>query len=426
MNRRRLNIFLYSWTILLLPVRSAHADTLKITSTPPEATVEIDGIEVGKTPYEVKFPGGYFHKSLLGAHLEHAMSLRVRKEGFSSKEVEMTEGPLSYIAYSMLGAAYHSERWLLKSNHFDFTLEPTAKSFTGTVLAKVAGNAKVEMRPELAVEDIVQQSKPAVVLLRGSDKQGSGFFITETGVIATNAHVARGEQSLIAELPTGQKLDAKVVYIDDDKDIAIAKVEGTGFQHLTLSEISTVRQGQTVVALGNPGHSLPFSATRGIVSAIGQADGYGKGTWIQTDAAINPGNSGGPLLNSHAEVIGINTQKIVEKGFQGIGFALSSKDLVDVLSRFYPNVTASEWPSSTAPDQFGTVTVASDPDGADVYLDGKFVSNTPALLKIPIGEHFVRLAYSNRPDWTRTVDVLKDSQLTLKAQFSASQQPAGE
>ena len=93
---------------------------------------------------------------------------------------------------------------------------------------------------------------------------------------------------------------------------------------------------QTVVALGNPGLSLPFSATKGIVSAVGQSEGIGKGTWIQTDAAINPGNSGGPLLNSHAEVVGINTQKVVEKGFQGIGFALSANDLMEVLSRFYP------------------------------------------------------------------------------------------
>lgn len=417
MSCRALRPLFYSSAVLLLLARPAHADMLKITSTPPAAAVEIDGVEVGKTPYTANFPAGYFHKNLVGARLEHAMSLRVRKEGFSSKEIEMTEGPIPYVAYSILGGAYHAERWLLKSDHFDFTLEPTAKSFTGTVLTKLAGNARVELRPELTVEDIVQQSKPAVVLLRGSDKQGSGFFITETGVIATNAHVARGGQSLIAELPTGQKLDAKIVYIDDDKDIAIAKVEGGGFPHLTLSEISTIRQGQTVVALGNPGHSLPFSATKGIVSAIGQADGYGKGTWIQTDAAINPGNSGGPLLNGHAEVIGINTQRIVEKGFQGIGFALSSKDLVEVLSRFYPEIAGSESPAKTAPEQFGTVTVSSDPDGADVYLDGKFVSNTPATLKIPTGEHSVRLTYANRPDWTRDVSILTDSQLTLKAHF---------
>jgi serine protease Do len=417
MNRHPMHILLYSSSLLLLFALPAQADTLKITSNPPAATVEIDGVDVGTTPYEVNFPGGYFHKNLLGARLEHSMALRVRKEGFSSKEIEMTEGPIAYVGYSMLGGAYHAERWLLKSDHFDFTLEPSSKSFTGTVLAKVAGGANIEMRPELAVEDIVQKAKPAVVLLKGSGKQGSGFFITETGVIATNAHVARGEESLVAELPTGQKLEAKIVYIDDDKDIALVKVEGSGFQHLTLSEVATVRQGQTVVALGNPGNSLSFSATKGIVSAVGQLEKNGKGTWIQTDAAINPGNSGGPLLNSHAEVVGINTQRVIEKGYQSIGFALSSNDLVEVLSRFYPGVTSSGSSSSLPAEQFGTVTVTSDPDGADVYLDGKFVSNTPAILKIPIGEHAVRLTYLKRTDWERNVDILKDSQLTLKAQF---------
>jgi S1-C subfamily serine protease len=72
-------------------------------------------------------------------------------------------------------------------------------------------------------------------------------------VIATNAHVARGEQTLAAILSTGQKLEAKVVYIDPDMDMALLKVDGTGFQHLALTDVTNVRQGQTVVAIGNPG-----------------------------------------------------------------------------------------------------------------------------------------------------------------------------
>jgi serine protease Do len=422
MNRQLLQIVLYSSMLTVLVARPALAETLKITSTPPAATVEIDGVKVGTTPYELKLPGGYFHKNAfgIGSHLEHSMRLRVSKEGFTSKEIEMTDGPIPFIGYTAFATEYHGECWVLKANHFDAVLEPVSKSFTGTVLAKLAGNAKVEMRPELAVEDIVQQSKPAVVLLRGSGGHGSGFFVTETGVIATNAHVARGESSLVAELPTGQELDAKIVYIDDDKDVALVKVEGSGFQHLTLSETSTVRQGQTVVALGNPGLSLPFSATKGIVSAIGLSEGIGRGTWIQTDAAINPGNSGGPLLNSHAEVVGINTQKVVEKGFQGIGFALSSNDLIEVVSRFYPAVTTPNSPTSVLPNQFGTISVSSDPDGADVYLDGKFVGNTPEILKIPTGEHAIRLAYQNRIDWERSIEILADSQLNVKAQLTAS------
>jgi serine protease Do len=177
-----------------------------------------------------------------------------------------------------------------------------------------------------------------VVYLKGLDKAGTGFFVTDTGVIATNAHVARGEESLLTVLPEGQQLEAKVVYIDAELDIALAKVEGKGFPHLTLAGVETVRQGESVLAIGNPGDAMLFSVTKGIVSAVGKFANAGPGTWIQTDAPINPGNSGGPLLNGRGEAIGINTQKLIKKNVTGIGFALSGSDLLEVLKRFYPNV----------------------------------------------------------------------------------------
>jgi serine protease Do len=420
MTRITATLFLLSAFLLSFAARTAWADTLTITSTPAGANVEIDGVKVGTTPYEMKLPGGYFHKTAFGAHLEHAMRLRVSKDGFAAKEIEMTEGPIHYVAYNVLGGAYRGDCWLMKTNHFDFVLEPATKSFTGIVVATSAGNAKVEMRPELAVEDIVQQSKPAVVLLRRPDGHGSGFFITETGVIVTNAHVAEGQQTLVAELSTGQKLDANVVYIDSEKDIALVKVGGSGFQHLPLANLSTVQQGQTVVALGNPGLGMSSSATKGIVSAVGEREGNGKGTWIQTDAAINPGNSGGPLLNTHAEVVGVNTIKIVSKDVQGIGFALSSNDLLEALQRFYPVVSHPGASPNQLSDAFGIVAITSDPDGAEVYLDGKFVGNSPATLKIPVGEHTVRLTSPNRVDWERAVEILKDSQVNLRAQLATA------
>jgi len=225
---------------------------------------------------------------------------------------------------------------------------------------------------------------------------------------------------MVAELSSGEKLDARVVYVDDGKDIALVKVEGRGFPHLALSEMATVRQGQTVVALGNPGYGLPFSATKGIVSAFGKSEEHGKGTWIQTDASINPGNSGGPLLNSHAEVVGLNTSKIVADKYQGIGFALSSHDLMEVLHRFYPTVTSIEGLPSTPAAEFGIVKVVSDPAGADVYVDGKFVGNAPATLKIPVGEHDVRLSSPNRGDWERTLEILNDSQVSLIGQLTTA------
>jgi serine protease Do len=370
----------------------------------------------------MKVPGVYFHKghSPFSSHLEHSMTLRVSKKNFSTKEMVMTEGPMQFIGVNALGGAYRGECWVLKTNHFNLVLEATSKSFTGTVNAKGAGNSSVEMRPELSVEDVVQQSKPAVVLLRRPDGHGSGFFITETGVIATNAHVARGEQTLVAMLSSGQQLEAKVVYIDDERDIALVKVDGDGFPHLPLADLTTVRQGQTAVAIGNPGFGMPFSVTKGIVSAVGETEGNGKGTWIQTDAAINPGNSGGPLLNGYAEVVGINTQKIVSKDVQNIGFALSSSDLIAVVRRFYPSVSSPNSPAAQPPEGFGTVAVSSDPDGADVYLDGKFVGNTPETLKLSAGPHTVVLKSAERVDWERSIEVLRDSQLNLRAQLSGA------
>jgi serine protease Do len=246
------------------------------------------------------------------------MLLRVSLDGYGAKEITMTEGPMHWMA---VNGTYHGDYWLLKTDHFDVVLEPVSKSFTGTVVATATGNSKVEMRPELPVEELVEKSKPAVVLLTVSSRLGSGFLVTDTGVIVTNAHVVRGEQTATAVLSSGQKLEAKVVYIDPEMDIALVKVEGTGFQHLALTDVANVRQGQTVVAIGNPGLGMPFSVTKGIVSAVGGSAMTTHGTWIQTDAAINPGNSGGPLLNAYGDVVGMNTWKVVEQGTQSLGFA---------------------------------------------------------------------------------------------------------
>ena len=81
---------------------------------------------------------------------------------------------------------------------------------------------------------------------------------------------------------------------------------------------------------------MPFTVTKGIVSAVGKLSAAGPGLWIQTDASLNPGNSGGPLLNSAGEVIGINTLKLERSSVSGINFALSATDLLAVLRKFYP------------------------------------------------------------------------------------------
>jgi len=196
-----------------------------------------------------------------------------------------------------------------------------------------------------------------------------------------------------------------------------------------------VRQGESVVAIGNPGDAMLFSVTKGIVSAVGRFEAAGPGTWIQTDAPINPGNNGGPLLNARGEVIGTNPQKLVKKNVTGIGFALSATDLLEVLHRFYPPAstqsesTASSHPSKLphgshlinatpapqTPSAFGVTDITSDPDGAEIFVDDKFVGTTPATLHISAGPHTLALKSANHTDWNRSITILKDSTVTVKA-----------
>jgi len=175
-------------------------------------------------------------------------------------------------------------------------LDPISKMFTGTVNADIpkVREGRLDLSAGPSLEDVVERAKPAVIRLKGLAKSGSGFLVTEKGVIATNAHLARGENSLLVLLAGGQQLTAKMVHIDPDRDIALLKVDGDDFPRLTLAATSTVRSGETVIAVGNPGGGMPFTVTKGIVSAVGKFSAAGPGIWIQTDASLNPGYRGGP------------------------------------------------------------------------------------------------------------------------------------
>jgi PEGA domain len=133
---------------------------------------------------------------------------------------------------------------------------------------------------------------------------------------------------------------------------------------------------------------------------------------------------GGPLIYGFGEVIGINTWKIVEKSNQSLGFALSSTNLLALLQRFYPTVSgANQGPtptSSQSQDGVGAVAITSLPDGAEVYVDGKFVGNAPETLRLTVGSHNIQLKAEGRKDWDRSIDVLKDSQLNLRAQLAVA------
>jgi len=414
----RAHILAFCTLLLLLAAPLASADTLTLVSTPPGATVEIDGVAVGTTPYTMKVPGGYFHKThtVFGERLEHPLTARVYKSGFLPREIALTEGPYKWTSSTGVN---HGSYYLLKSARVEVLLE-SSQALADSGPVSVSGNlSNVSNRrrsnEQLPPDGSLGQAIRAVVKLSSTKGQGTGFFITDGGLIATNEHVAEGESSLMVATPEGQQLLGKVIYSDPKLDLAFIKVEGTGHPHLRLANTSAIITGENVIAIGNPGGGLPNTVTKGIISGLGKVEHH-SGTWIQTDATLNPGNSGGPLIDSGGDVVGITTWKRLRNGagdeVTGLNYALSSQDVIDALKTISPTAVA---PPPATPAGFGRVLIASLPDGADIYVDGKFVGNAPSTLSIPAGEHEILVTAKDKSKWTRQLEVTADSEIQLKA-----------
>jgi S1-C subfamily serine protease len=157
---------------------------------------------------------------------------------------------------------------------------------------------------------------------------GSGFVIDKRGYILTNFHVVQDAQSIEVVLGDQSRYPAKFIGADQRNDVALVKIDpaGKNLAVLPLGDSSTIQVGQKVLAIGNP-FGFQSTLTTGVVSALGRTVQTSETTFIdeaiQTDAAINRGNSGGPLINSHGEVIGINSAIYTPSGTTaGIGFAI--------------------------------------------------------------------------------------------------------
>jgi S1-C subfamily serine protease len=155
---------------------------------------------------------------------------------------------------------------------------------------------------------------------------GSGFLVDDTGRILTNNHVISGARELEVTLTDQSKYRAHVLTRDVGNDIALIKISPRKkLAFLRLGDSDPLMVGQKVLAIGNP-FGLEGTLTTGIISSLGRSlkdeSGRTLENMVQTDAAINPGNSGGPLLDSHGNVIGINTAIYGPGSNIGIGFAL--------------------------------------------------------------------------------------------------------
>lgn len=211
---------------------------------------------------------------------------------------------------------------------------------------------KFEPKPtdanELSPETIYSQVAPSVVGVIVYDSeadvisdpigQGSGIIIDSKGYIVTNSHVINDSKRTNIKIVfnNDEEIPGEVVGYDTRTDLAVIKCDKTDLPCATLGDSDQVKVGESVLALGNPlGLDFASSLTRGIVSAVNRSKSGSSNSlvkYIQTDAAINPGNSGGPLINMYSQVIGINSLKISVAGCEGMGFAIPSNVVKNIVS----------------------------------------------------------------------------------------------
>ena len=201
------------------------------------------------------------------------------------------------------------------------------------------------------IADVVAKVKPSVVAINTEvvtfdifnrpftqEGAGSGWIISEDGIIITNNHVVEGAESITVTLDDGRTFsaDTKKVATDPFTDLAILKIEAQNLPSATVGDSGKSKIGDWVVAIGNS-LGRGTRATMGIVSqqevSVPVDQGQTLYGLIETDAAINPGNSGGPLVNMAGEVVGITSAKLVATGVEGVGYAISSNEAMPIIQQ---------------------------------------------------------------------------------------------
>ncbi len=212
-------------------------------------------------------------------------------------------------------------------------------------------NIVISSDGRLSTPEVARRVTPVVVgvfqygTYQGSmyNGSGSGIIISEDGYIVTNAHVVtlpdgNAGSSFEVVLSDGSRQEAWLVGFDTRTDLAVLKIDAENLAYAQFGNSDQLEIGETVIAIGYPGgEDLSNSLSQGVVSGLDRevktsGEGYSINC-LQTDAAINPGNSGGPLLNQYGQVIGINTSKLVDTEFEGIGFSIPINDAAPIIDQ---------------------------------------------------------------------------------------------
>ena len=167
---------------------------------------------------------------------------------------------------------------------------------------------------------------------------GSGFILSDNGYIVTNYHVVADANEIKVTTYDNKEYSAELIGYDEDKDLAVLKIEAEGLTPVVLGDSDLMNVGDNVIAIGNPLGELTFSLTQGAISALNRSITIENTAMnlIQTDCAINSGNSGGALFNSYGEVIGITNAKYSgdssSASIDNIGFAIPINSVRDIIN----------------------------------------------------------------------------------------------
>ena len=181
----------------------SRCETLTITSKPPGATVEIDGMATGDTPYRVDYPGGYFHKphTVFNARLDHAVTLRISMQGYLSQKITLTEGPFEWVS---INGRHHGSYFLLRSDHFEIKLEPTSVGSSAPVetIDKEGPLPPARTATEFGAEAKAPKEASTSVKL-DSDPSGAEIYVDGTFVGQTPAtlRLASGMHRIVIKSP---------------------------------------------------------------------------------------------------------------------------------------------------------------------------------------------------------------------------------
>lgn len=293
-------------------------------------------------------------------------------------------------------------------------------------------NINIDEQASSVVEAVALKVTPSVVGIRTTTSvssffggnsesmgEGSGVIYSADGYIITNYHViseaatnkSRSKIEVFVGDLDSKSYEATVVGYNISSDLAVIKIDATGLAAVEIADSSELKVGQYVITVGNPG-GLEFmdSVTYGVISGLNRQVSTTSGvTLIQTDAAINPGNSGGALVNVKGQLVGINSSKIVSEEFEGMGFAIPSKDVIRICKKIienqnnpepYVGITISEKYTAKVLEYYGY------PSGAVVL---SVAEDSPAeMARIKKGDIITEFNGKKIEEYTMFEDILKE------------------